>query len=113
MKRFLSVLAMSVALLGVPLAGNAKASPAKDGSPLPVCSEEDGYGVSLCVWDGIVSGDCAPEFVGGFDISKECVVLHSTNKKAVEECVEEWNLYDPSDPKYDGFSFEECLRAFE
>lgn len=111
MKRFLSVLAMSIALLGVPLAGNAKASPTNEFTPLPACAVEDGNGVALCTWDGVVSGDCAPDYVGSFEVSKECVALHDFYKKAVEECVEEWNLYDPTDASYKGFTFQECIEA--
>jgi hypothetical protein len=113
MKRFFAVLAMSIALLGVPLAGNAKASPTSEGSPLPACSVEDGNGVALCIWDGVVSGDCAPDYVGGFDVSRECVAMHDFYKKAVEECVEEWNMYDPSDPSYKGFTFQQCIEALK
>lgn len=109
---FIAVIASGI-LLTVPLAAKANASPVRPDAPLPVCETEDGFGTALCIFDGIVSGDCAPEYVGGFDVSKKCVVLHSTNPKAVEECVTDWNLYDPKDPSYYGFTFEECLKAFE
>lgn len=109
---FIAVISAAV-LLTIPLTTKANAFPVAAEAPLPACQSEDGFGVPLCVWDGIISGDCAPEFVGGFEISKKCVVLHSTNPKAVEECVTEWNLYDPEDPSYEGFTFEECLKAFE
>lgn len=104
---------MGAVLLTVPLASKAFAMPTTPDAPLPACVVEDGNGMPLCTWDGVISGDCAPDYVGGFEISKECVALHRINKEAVEECVEDWNLYDPSDPKYDGFTFDQCLRAFE
>lgn len=100
-------------LLTIPLASNARASEPRESAPLPACADEDGFGVSLCVWDGVISGDCAPDYVGGFEVSQQCMTLHNKNPKEVEECVEEWNLYDPSDPKYDGFTFEECLKAMQ
>lgn len=103
--------AAAAAFLTIPLAGPAMASEIIEGTPLPVCAEEDGFGAELCLWDGVISGDCAPEYVGGFEVSNKCVYLHRTNPEAVKECVEEWNLYDPADPKYDGFTFEECLKA--
>lgn len=53
---------------------------------LPTCETEDGAGMALCWWDAqtmgngmgtsVVSGDCAPDYVGGMDISALCVKLH-------------------------------------
>lgn len=88
----LAAVVMGAVLLTVPLASKAMAMPAGRETALPECSVEDGNGVALCTWDGVISGDCAPDYVGGFDISKECVVKHSHNKKAVESCVDNYNL---------------------
>lgn len=109
---YIAVIASGI-LLTVPLATKANASPVKPETPLPVCSNEDGYGIALCTFDGVVSGDCAPDYVGGFDVSQQCVALHRNNKEAVKECVVEWNLFDPNDPKYKGFTFRECLLAMQ
>lgn len=62
------------------------------GIGLPDCLTEDGAGQALCVWDGtrmgngvgalIISGDCAPDYVGGQDASLVCRTLHA--RKAYE-----------------------------
>lgn len=48
---------------------------------LPECVGEDGAGMPLCMYQGsygpIVSGDCAPDIVGGSEASALCVELHS------------------------------------
>lgn len=48
---------------------------------LPKCVGEDGAGMALCMYQGsykpIVSGDCAPDIVGGNEASALCVQLHS------------------------------------
>jgi hypothetical protein len=49
------------------------------------CATEDGAGQALCMWQGTVSGDCAPSVVGSEYTSSVCVrvhtlgVLHTTN----------------------------------
>jgi hypothetical protein len=55
--------------------------------PLPSCVTEDGAGQALCMWDAqsqgngqgtsIISGDCAPAYVGSQQASDVCVRLHS------------------------------------
>lgn len=63
-------------------------TPTPSASPtLPACAAEDGAGQALCYWDGatmgngkgraIISGDCAPEYVGGETASAECVATHT------------------------------------
>lgn len=48
---------------------------------LPECVGEDGAGMALCMYQGsygpIVSGDCAPDIVGGSEASALCVQLHA------------------------------------
>jgi hypothetical protein len=44
---------------------------------LPVCGAEDGAGMALCTWQGIVSGDCAPSVVGSEYTSRVCVQVHT------------------------------------
>lgn len=61
---------------------------------LPRCAVEDGAGVAFCSWDGVVSGDCAPDFVGGIDTSAICIQKHLTNPKETTKCVEIFNLSD-------------------
>lgn len=60
-----ATLALS-ALVGVTTGQPADAA-ITDPEPAPAtmarCQEEDGYGVALCRWDGIVSGDCAPAYL--------------------------------------------------
>lgn len=69
---------------------------------LPPCAEEDGFGVAVCQWDGVVSGDCAPEYVGGILESALCIQKHSYDPKNVEKCVESYNMDEL-------FDFNRCI----
>lgn len=98
-----------VTLFTVMIPGQAVASLPAD-TELSLCAEEDGFGQSLCMWDGVVSGDCAPGFVGSDKTSIICRELFSqdsytyenqgatisvpSGKALVNECVEEYNLSD-------------------
>jgi uncharacterized protein YgiB involved in biofilm formation len=77
------------------------------------CEAEDGYGVALCMWDGVVSGNCAPSYVGSNKVSAECVALMKRDPEGVNECVETYNTIDTNEAKKEGWTFEECLKAFE
>lgn len=56
---------------------------------LPLCGTEDGSGMALCVWQGevqgngegstIISGDCAPTYVGSDSLMRMCVRLYESN----------------------------------
>lgn len=41
------------------------------------CATEDGAGQALCMWQGTVSGDCAPSVMGDSYTSGVCVQVHS------------------------------------
>lgn len=43
---------------------------------LPACLTENGEGQALCYWDAQLSGDCAPDYVGGDEASTECITTH-------------------------------------
>jgi len=93
----------------------------------PACVEEDGYGMALCMWDGVLSGDCAPAYVGGYEVSALCVNIHAmpsseheyqgatitvpNGADLVGECVQEWNTIDPEVAKAEGFTLENCFKA--
>lgn len=59
---------------------------------LPECSEEDGFGVALCQWDGVVSGDCDPEYIGSLGGQILCLQKHAEDPVGVGRCVELFNL---------------------
>lgn|SRR6187551_1013670 len=53
-------------------------TPTPSASPyVPECAAEDGAGQALCMWQGTVSGDCAPSVVGDAYVSSVCVRVHS------------------------------------
>lgn len=68
-------------------------------SNLPVCTDETGAGYSLCVWDAssngngdgttIVSGDCAPDYVGK-DNMQLCITVHDANPVNAQNCNDEF-----------------------
>ena len=114
-------------------------SPVSVAPSMPACIEEDGAGMALCWWDAseqgngvgtsVISGDCAPEYVGGQSISDMCVSLyarrsytitHADGSKntipngadLVRECTEEWNMMDDAEAKEQGFTLEECFKAW-
>lgn len=70
---------------------------------LPQCENEDGFGVALCRWDGIVSGDCPADYVGSLGAEILCLQKHSENPSGVMHCVELFNLDEIP-------SIEPCLR---
>ena len=103
---------------------------------LPQCTEEDGYGMALCMWDAqaqgngmgtsVVSGDCAPDYVGGNEASAVCVALYSQDgytipnedgssntvpngKSLVQECNEIMELTPRIEGDY--ISHIDCFRA--
>lgn len=100
----------------------------KPAASLPACKVEDGNGMALCMWDGIVSGDCEPAYVGGDAVSALCLDLFARpasshmyqgamvtipkGKELVEECTDEWNLMSDKEAKAEGFSLEECFKAW-
>jgi hypothetical protein len=53
--------------------------------PYPMCEEEDGAGVALCMFDGtgngvgewIISGDCALDITGSAQVQAMCRALHN------------------------------------
>lgn len=98
---------------------------------LPECVTEDGAGMALCVfidrkYDGqgdimrgnVISGDCAPDIVGGSEASALCVQLHAmpastytyqdaeitipTGPDRVSECTDDREL---------GMPVIECIKA--
>lgn len=106
---------------------------------LPDCVTEDGAGMALCTWDAqrmgngigesVISGDCAPDYVGGQAVSDLCVnlfnrdsiTLHNEDGSSntipngadlVAECTEEWNMMDEEQAKAEGFTLEECFKAW-
>jgi hypothetical protein len=99
----------------------------KPKASLPACKVEDGNGMALCMWDGIVSGDCEPDYVGGNAVSALCLKLYAlpasdhtyqgakihvpSGKALAEECVDEWNLMSDKQAKAEGFTLEECFKA--
>ncbi len=60
---------------------------------MPACEQEDGAGVALCWWDAqakgngkgtsIISGDCAADYVGGYEASVLCVKLHAMKARTI------------------------------
>lgn len=83
-------LALSIALVVSALSFAAPASAAiTDPEPapasMPACATEDGAGVALCRFQGIVSGDCAPAYLAELghlntwqkaNAAKYCLRLH-------------------------------------
>src|SRR3954465_3734714 len=95
----------------------------EDGSGLPACESEDGTGQSLCYWDAasegngegtsLISGDCAPSIVGGWDVASKCVILYGRpdGQDAAMECMGVYNENEDSALKEMGWSFTECYKA--
>lgn len=107
------------------------------GYSLPPCITEDGAGQALCMWDAqtmgngmgtsVISGDCAPDYVGGEDVSALCVRLYAVpsseheyqgatitvpnGAELAQECAQEWNMMDDETAKAEGFTLEECFKA--
>lgn len=118
----------SVVLLSIPLSSKAEASPVKPEASLPACVVEDGNGVPLCVWNGVISGDCAPDYVGGFDVMELCLELYRQpaseheyqgatvslpkGSELAQECAEEYNVMDGEEMRESGFSLKECFLAW-
>ncbi len=68
-------------------------------SNLPVCTDETGAGFALCVWDAgvqgngegttIVSGDCAPDYVGK-DNMQLCISVFELHFDDAQLCNDEY-----------------------
>lgn len=105
---------------------------------LPACVEEDGSGQALCYWDAqvqgnglgtsVVSGDCAPDVVGGDKVSALCVKAYArkshtiTNDDGsmntipngadlVRECGEYNSEMTYSEKLENGWTMENCIEA--
>lgn len=102
---------------------------AHTGTQLPPCEDEDGWGMALCTFDGIISGDCAPEYVGSEAISQQCVNLFSRPSQEIDngdgsshtepngadlvgECVEINNTISDDMAKQEGWNIGECIKAY-
>ncbi len=55
---------------------------------IPPCSVEDGNGVAVCLWEGVVSGDCAPDYLGSVLASRVCLAKHKTKAEEMQICGE-------------------------
>lgn len=85
---------------------------ASEAVSLPYCDAEDGAGVALCMWDGVVSGDCAPDYVGGQRVSDMCVRLYAMGEgMEVQTCAETYNVTDDDILIREGWTMEECFKA--
>ena len=84
----LALLALAVFLpADSPATGPVLAAPSATTPSYPPCVTEDGAGQALCMWDAhtmgngegssVLSGDCAPAYVGGYDVSAVCVALYA------------------------------------
>lgn len=118
----------SAILLTIPLASKAEASLPRPEASLPACVVEDGNGVPLCVWDGVISGDCAPDYVGGFDVMELCLEVYRLpaethmyqgaevsvpkGSELAQECAQEYNMMTEQEMKENGFSLKECFLAW-
>lgn len=107
-------------------------------STLPACIEEDGAGMALCYWDAehmgngmgmsVISGDCAPDYVGGQDVSDLCVRLYAMASREVDngdgsshtipngadraqECVETNNVMEDEVKESEEFILKNCFEA--
>lgn len=81
-------------------------------SGLPACVAEDGNGMVLCWWDAQrrrstpgVSGDCAPDVMGGFwalcvrlytvpdgaALDHECAAVKKSGSWTVAQCIDVWH----------------------
>lgn len=100
--------------------------PAATTPALPACEYEDGSGQALCYWDAqtsgngegtsLISGDCAPDYIGGQANSDLCVALFNKGQEGIDwvgECVGTENTISDSDRKNEGWNIEECFKAFE
>lgn len=92
---------------------------------LPACAYEDGSGQALCYWDAqtmgngegtsLISGDCAPDYVGGQVSSNLCVDIFKEGQAGVDfigECVGIENTISDSDRKNEGWTITECFKAW-
>lgn len=67
---------------------------------LPLCATEAGEGQALCVWEAgnqgngegrtIISGDCAPSYVGDDATMRMCISLYEMSQYDVQECNDEF-----------------------
>lgn len=104
---------------------------------LPECMTEPGEGMALCTYAGsygdIVSGDCAPDYVGSAEASEACVILHGVpattvthedgsqsimpdGKALIDECMQiqmvaEADVDAATELHNDGWTVTECFLA--
>lgn len=90
---------------------------------LPACTSEDGSGQALCYWDAdtqgnglgqdVISGDCAPEYVGSNAISEMCLSLYGNGQNGIDaarECVETNNTISDSNRAKREWTIANCFK---